>query len=220
MTLYALDDGELTYAEDALPGKTYHCVDCFKALKYRKGKVLAHFYHVNASINCRLYSKTERHLLAQLQLQKIFPEGALQMERFFPKISRRADLCWEEAKIIFEIQCSPISEKEVAQRILDYRSLGYEVIWLLDDRRYNRSPPHPAEEFLLPLGQVYYISIRSGLYSEYYRKLQGKRLRVDLQNIQNLPKMPLPIQKNSFLIFQRIFSWLNKTTLRILAKRL
>lgn len=198
MSLYAVDDDDLISACEAEPGKIYWCVDCFGPVKRRRGKSwLPHFYHLNSAPTCRLYSKTEDHFLAQIQLEKQFPKGAIQLERPFIKINRVADACWEREKIAFEIQCSPITEGEVEGRERDYQSIGYEVVWLLDDKRYNKRVLRPAEESLRKRN-AYYICIQRGLTSECYdqfevfaegkRLKRGKSMRIDLQKIRRLDK--------------------------------
>jgi competence protein CoiA len=199
MPLYAVDEDDLIHAGDASYGKTYWCADCFAPVKRRSGKNrLPHFYHLKTAPSCRLYSKTEDHLLAQVQIQKAFPEGVIQLERPFIQISRIADVCLEKEKVIFEIQCSPMSEKEAAMRIRDYRSIGYEVIWLLDDKRYNRRVIRPAEEYLRRQGS-YYLRIERGLSSTIYdqfelfwenkRVKRGKKMELNLQDIRRRPNV-------------------------------
>jgi competence protein CoiA len=199
MALYAVDDDDLIYAGYAETGKIYWCMDCFAPVKRRAGKrAFPHFYHLKASPNCRLYSKTQDHLLAQVQLQKSFPPNVLQMEKPFIQINRVADLLWEKEKIVFEIQCSPITEKEVEKRMFDYHSIGYDVIWLLDDKRYNKRLLRPAEKSLRKQA-CYYISIKQGLFSEVYdqfevfaedvRVKKSKQMTLDLQKVRNKPKV-------------------------------
>jgi competence protein CoiA len=195
MALYAVNDDDLIHAADAEPGKIYWCTDCFGPVKKRGGRRrFDHFYHLKTSPSCRLYSKTEDHLMAQLQLQKKFPEGTLQLEKPFIKINRVADVCWEKEKIVFEIQCSQLSEKEAEMRIQDYRSIGYETVWLLDDKRYNKRVIRPAEDYLRKRS-TYYLSIRRGVsydqfevFSEGRRVKRGKEMPVDLQKICRGPK--------------------------------
>jgi competence protein CoiA len=201
MALYAFDEDDLIFAADALPTRTYWCLDCYGPVKRRRGKKIAHFYHVRTARTCRLYSKSEDHMLAQVQLLKSFPEGALKMERPFIEINRIADLCWESEKIVFEIQCSPISEKEAEMRTSDYRSIGYEVIWLLDDKHYNRRTLRPAERFLRR-HNTYYLHIKQGLSSEYYdqfevftekfRSKKGGRMPLNLQAPRKVPAVEFP----------------------------
>ena len=176
MALYALDTDDIIYANDADPRKTYWCIDCFGPLKRRKGKWgLAHFYHLKAAPSCRLYSKALDHLVAQKELKESFPEGALQIEKPFLAIDRVADACWEKEKIIFEIQCSPISEKEVEFRMRDYKSLGYDVTWLLSDQTFNRRLCSPAEMYLRKRG-AYYISIQNfHIYDQFEILVKQRR---------------------------------------------
>ncbi len=133
---------------------------------------------------------------AQLQLEKLFPPSILQLERPFIKIDRVADLCWENEKIIFEIQCSMIAEKEAQSRIRDYRSIGYQVIWLLDDRVFNKSVLRPAEAFLRSQAS-YFLDLKPGLFSDYYDQFEiffegkrikkGRKLWIDLQQPRRSP---------------------------------
>ncbi len=198
MALYAVDEDDLILAAHAERGKNYFCVECFAPVRVRRGKDrFPHFYHIASSPRCRLYSKSEDHLRVQIELQKIFPEGALQIERPFLEIGRVADLCWEDRKIVFEIQCSPLEPKEAESRIGDYRSSGYRAVWLLDDRRYNRRIVGPAEE-LLRGHACYFVRIRQGLESIYYdqfevlaagkRVRRGFRMKIDLQKPFDVPR--------------------------------
>lgn len=205
MALYAVDEDEMIYASEAEEGKVYWCLDCFGPVKRRRGKHrFYHFYHLQSAPHCRLYSKTDDHLLVQLQLKKQFPEGALEMERPFPQISRIADLCWEEEKIVFEIQCSPISPQEAKQRIADYKLCGYDAIWLLDDSRYNKRALRPAEEYLRT-HSTYYVHIVQGLNSDFYdqfevfskgrRVKRGKKIPLDLRKVRRVFKKTFSEEK-------------------------
>ena len=230
MALYAVDDDDLIHASDAEPGKIYWCSDCFGPVKKRGGRRrFDHFYHLKTAPSCRLYSKTEDHLLAQLHLQKIFPEGTIQLERPFLKINRVADACWENEKIVFEIQCSQLSEKEAEMRIRDYRSIGYETVWLLDDKRYNKRVIRPEEEYLRRKC-TYYLTISSSktydqfeIFSSGRRAKRGKQMPVDLQKVLRNPNIPFNpemfpkqiIELDSSLYFfgSRLFKALQNHTL-------
>ncbi len=203
MALYAVDDDHLIYALEAEPGKCYWCLECFLPVKVRRGKnrYIPHFYHLRPSPQCRLYSKSEDHMRAQIELQKLFPEGELQIERPFFDIHRVADLCWEKEKIIFEVQCSLLKLGEAESRIHDYRFLGYEIVWLLDDRVYNKKNLRPNEA-LLRASLAYFLSLKRNLSAAVYdqfeilieekRLKKGKPLFVDLQK----PKRHPPLQGN------------------------
>lgn len=216
MSLFACDDDDILPANSAEIGKIYYCHECFLPVKVRRGRHrFPHFYHLKSSPACRLYSKTEDHLLAQIQLQKRFPEGAIQLERSFIEVNRVADLCWEKEKIIFEIQCSPMTPGEALRRISDYRSVGYEVVWLLDDKRYNKRILRPAEE-ILRRHSCYYMAIRQNLiydqmeiFSFGLKVKKGKRFSINLQRLcpiaanfpENLPKQIEELIPNCRLYF-------------------
>lgn len=225
MAFYAVDQDDMIHASDATPDKVYHCLDCFRPVKKRKGKwKFAHFYHLKSSPSCRLYSKSEDHLVAQMELQKMFPPGDIQLEKPFSQINRIADAFLEKEKIVFEIQCSPITEKEVEMRIRDYGTLGYKVIWLLDDKRYNKRMCRPAEIYLRER-LTYYISIKQlKIYDQFEIFSEGKRIKkgqpffIDLRFINSLPKPQVIYRKKQFSIskfFKKYFltpysNWLLK----------
>lgn len=190
MSLCAVDDDHLIYASAAESGKIYWCLDCFGPVKKRKRRRgFDHFYHLKASPACRLYSKALDHLVAQKELMRLFPEGELQIERPFLKIARVADACWEKEKIIFEIQCSAMTEKEAEMRVRDYLSLGYDVVWLLDDRRYNKKTLKPAEEFLRTQN-TYFLSLkRLEVYDQFEVLMEGVRVRKGKALILDLCKV-------------------------------
>ncbi len=196
MALYACDEDDFIFAGSAEPFKEYWCLECFGTVKVRRGKDrFPHFYHVHASPSCRLYSKSEDHLVAQLQIQKLFPPGELQIERPFFQISRIADLCWEKEKIVFEIQCSKIEIPEAESRIRDYKTIHYDVIWLLDDRLFNRKLLRPTEEFLRSRAS-YFFNLKNSKYYDQFeifadnqRVKKGKPLLISLQEPR--PMKPL-----------------------------
>lgn len=190
MAIFAIDDDDLIHASDAEASKIYWCQYCFGPLKRRKGKLrFAHFYHLKTTPTCRLYSKSEDHLVAQLEIKKKFPEGALQMERPFLQINRVGDLCWEAEKIVFEIQCSQMSEKEAQMRTRDYRSIGYDVVWLLDDRYFNKKISRPAEHFFRKNGGYYLHTKTVQIYDQFEIFSEKRRIRKGKKMAINLEKM-------------------------------
>ncbi|MEM8728221.1 MAG: competence protein CoiA family protein, partial [Chlamydiota bacterium] len=76
------------------------------------------------------------HQAVQRAIGTALPQVIL--EKSFPEIHRIADVVYPPKKIIYEIQYSPITLKEVQQRNRDYATLGYTVIWILHDRHFNR----------------------------------------------------------------------------------
>ncbi len=139
----------LFFAADAKPGGSYQCLECGSPVKVRRGKNrVPHFYHLQKSSRCRLYSKSEDHLVLQLELQKLLSKKSAKIESPIPDIHRISDLLWEKEKIAFEIQCSSLPLSEAEERVRDYKRVGYEIVWLLDDRIFNRRTVRSAEVFL------------------------------------------------------------------------
>ena len=144
MQLFALDqNGNHVLVEHARRHVDYHCPECSGQLRLREGSVRrAHFYHKHPVEDCRQNNKSIEHLQVQWRLFDLIP---CSLEWRFPEINRIADVVWESEKLIFEVQCSPISAEEVHARHRDYENLGYRVIWILHDRRYNRRKVYPVE---------------------------------------------------------------------------
>lgn len=158
MQIFAFDDNEnLISALQAERKKDYICPEC-KGVVHARGGLFKrdHFYHTKRSPSCPLHKKSLNHLSIQLHFAKILPACALEVP--FPSIKRIADCVWEEEKIIFEIQVSPISKNEVKERLFDYKSIGYDVVWILHDKTFNQKRPSSAEIFLKNSAH-YYSSI-------------------------------------------------------------
>ena len=86
--------------------QSYRCIECGEELRLRYSeRIRAHFYHIKPRLSCFFASKSLEHIHAQWHLSDQLP---LKLEKRFPSINRIADCVWEEEKIIFEIQCSPI----------------------------------------------------------------------------------------------------------------
>lgn len=147
MQLYALDSqGELTSARQALKQTDYQCLECQQMVRLRGGpQRQSHFYHREPTPFCRQHQKGPVHLQLQSYFFQQLPWGDCQLECPFPSIGRIADVAWLSQKMIFEIQCSPISAEEVLARNRDYQLLGWQVIWILHDKRYNQTRLSAAE---------------------------------------------------------------------------
>ena len=159
MLLLALDEKKLITTFQAQKGKNYTCPDCGQSLRLRAGiRTQHHFYHHQGRLACRTQGRSLRHLAVQNRIASQL-EGAI-LERRFPEIGRIADVCWESKKIIFEVQCSPITTLEVQSRNEDYRSLGYEVVWILHTDRYGKRPLGDLERSLVG-SPHYYTDINS-----------------------------------------------------------
>jgi competence protein CoiA len=150
MQIHAFDSKkQLTLASQAVKKQDYFCFECQSIVRLRAGlHRQPHFYHIFQQSSCRQSGKSLAHLQVQLYLQKILPQEEAVMEHRFPEINRIADLVWHSEKLIFEVQCSPISAEEVNMRNRDYASLGYQVIWILHDQTFNQPRVSAAEEYL------------------------------------------------------------------------
>ena len=150
MQIYALDSqGTLIEAFLAQKHFDYHCLECKGALRLRGGSHRRlHFYHIDPAPSCRLNGKSPTHLAIQYALQNLLKEEKTSLEYPFPSIGRIADFVWHSKKIVIEVQCSPIQAAEVEERIKDYNSMGYAVVWILHEQRFNQLRVTGAEAFL------------------------------------------------------------------------
>ena len=194
MALYALDGDRFIFAGEAEEKKIYRCAGCSAQVKVRRGPFrVPHYYHQRKSPSCRLYSKSEDHMLAQLSIQALLPRGEALIEQPLVEVNRVADVLWKPRKIVFEIQCSFLTPHEAKQRVLDYAQAGYQVVWILDDRLYNRRKLRPAES-LVRTFPSYYATLRKQttpifydqfeIFDENRRLMKGQRLRIDLDSPQ------------------------------------
>jgi competence protein CoiA len=176
------ENGVLINVLQAAKHKRYSCLECARAVQLRSGPHRqAHFFHIDVCPTCTQHKKSEEHLQLQCDLKARI--GQASMERRFPEINRIADVAWESRKIVFEIQCSPISWEEAHRRCEDYRSLGWEILWILSDKRFNKRRLSAAEQFLR--GQTSYFSSRGKLYDQweiirgFCRVHRGQRTWID-----------------------------------------
>lgn len=189
------ENGALVTVLQAAKHKRYRCLECSRAVQLRSGPHRqAHFYHIDVCPTCTQHKKTEEHLSLQCDVTARLERAS--MERRFPEINRIADVAWESRKIVFEIQCSPISWEEARSRCEDYRSIGWEILWILSDKRYNKRRLTPAELFLR--GQTCYFSSAGRIYDQweiiegFCRVHRSQRAWIDpTQLIQHTPSRAL-----------------------------
>jgi competence protein CoiA len=190
MQLYALDSNkQLVSASQAAKQINYFCLECHSFVRLRAGlHRQSHFYHLQPTIFCRQHQKGVIHLNLQNYFIQQLPLGEVTLECRFPTIRRIADVAWHPHKIIFEVQCSPISAEEVNQRNVDYQTVGWQVIWILHDQRYNQSRLSAAEIVLQHVPHFYTNMSREGkgmIYDQFEMCQKGLR---------SLRFSPLPIQ--------------------------
>ncbi len=173
MQLYALDEQIPILAQDASRKKNYQCPECVSPVQVRGGPHRQlHYFHIRKNSHCRQHSKSIAHLKIQLHLKSLIPTATL--EKSFPSIGRIADVAWEEKKIVFEIQCSPISKEEVESRCKDYERAGYTPVWVLYVKRFNKRNLTAAEDFLRKRPCFFADGFK--IYDQFEILHRGKRL--------------------------------------------
>ena len=193
MQLYALDNSSLVLAANAARDRAYFCPECRGVVRIRGGgRRQTHFYHTRRPASCRQHGKSLAHLQIQLHLKSQIP--TLELEK---KLENRiADAHWPEEKIVFEIQCSPISLETAKARCLDYFQQGLTPVWVLHDRRYNRFRLSEAEEYLRKSTTTFFTD-GTTFYDQFdvsvnlRRVYRGDKIGVDLSQPQKKPCEPL-----------------------------
>src|SRR5262245_39423564 len=82
--------------------------------------------------------KSITHKAVQASIQALFGPSLCLLEHAFVEIDRIADCTIMSHKLVFEIQCSPLSTEEAMRRTEAYERIGYRVVWLLHDLVYNK----------------------------------------------------------------------------------
>jgi|ERR1700722_92744 len=199
MQLYALENAVPVLVEHAEKSKNYTCPECASPVRVRGGPARqAHFYHLSLPRRCRQHEKSQEHIQLQLKLLDLIGSPDAAIECSFPAISRIADVAWHPKKIVFEIQCSSISLEEVQQRVLDYANAGYEVVWILHDKRFNQKKLSAAEIFLRTIA-CYFTNINKRgegiIYDQFevlklnQRRFKGPPLTVSVDLVSRLPRV-------------------------------
>lgn len=214
MQLYALDDNEqLRSARTASKHTDYYCLECRQVVRLRGGPYRQpHFYHLDPTPFCRQHQKGPIHLQLQSFFVNQLPPGDCALEYRFPSIDRIADVAWHSQKIVFEIQYSPISAEEVLARNRDYQKVGWTVVWILHDHRFNQVRLSAAEIALRSSTHYFSDMDRSGkgmIYDQFdipahgLRKARLSKLPVDCSELrfQELAAWPLE------LLGQRASQW-------------
>lgn len=140
MQIHAFDgEGQIINARQASRHINYYCFECQNIVRLRYGpQRRPHFYHLEPPSFCRQHQKGAIHVQLQNYFLNNLPLHDCHLEYPFPVIRRIADVAWPSQKIIFEIQCSPISVEELLSRNRDYGQEGWKVVWILHEARFNR----------------------------------------------------------------------------------
>ncbi len=107
--------------------------------------------------------KSTLHRDMQHFLKNAYGGKYLFLEKKFPSINRTADVVLMEEKRVIEIQTSLIGIGQMLQRTEDYKSIGFEVVWLLHDRVFLLKPP--------PLVTRFFSSQKAYFFSFHNEKL-------------------------------------------------
>lgn len=208
MQIYALNkDYQRISAYRALRGQDYFCLECRSSVRLRGGHLLQlHFYHLRRNPACKQGGKSLEHLTLQLHIQKTLHPEKVFLEYRFDSIQRIADVFWPSKSLIFEIQCSPISSVEMEARQKDYASLGYQVIWILHERRFNKKRLSEAGR-TVKFFPHYFTNMdakgRGKIYDQWVEEKRGKQIKKNLQLPIDLTS-PIPIPPLSLSI-QNLF---------------
>lgn len=217
MQLYALNQqGQITSALNAKKQVDYYCLECQQKIRLRGGSERQlHFYHLDPTPFCRQHQKGRIHIQLQSYFFQQLPTGDCQIELSFPLIRRIADVAWFSEKIVFEIQYSPISPQEVIERTRDYQSVGWEVIWILHDHRYNQYRLSAAEIALRTTPHFFtnFNEVGDGLiYDQFdycdhaFRYNRLSPLPIDIKNVMR--SLNFPKQHCIYKLAQRKGAWL------------
>lgn len=216
MQLYALDaDEQLRSARSAFKQSDYYCLECRRVVRLRGGPYRQpHFYHLDPAPFCRQHQKGPIHLQLQSYFVNLLPPGDCSLEYRFPSINRIADVAWLSQKIVFEIQYSPILAEEVLARNRDYQKVGWTVVWILHDHRFNQIRLSGAEMALRGSTHFFSNMNRSGvgmIYDQFDIHLHGLRkgrlpqLPVDCRELRQ--QEPIAVAWPLALLAQRASQW-------------
>jgi competence protein CoiA len=178
-------------AREALTGKDYYCIDCGAVVRSRKRGPFASFHHFKPHKK----NKTAlEHTLIQQEIFKRLPKSCIEYP--IPHIKRKADVLDLEKKWVYEVQCSPISLKEVLNREKDYAKQGFTIIWILHDARFNKKHVGPAEHHIRSTQGCYFATCGewgvSFLYHQEDLVIGSKRVKIYGSKPADLTKKPIP----------------------------
>jgi len=182
----ALKNTHLIKIEDALIGEQYICKDCggLLGVKNPTDKV-KHFFHIESKSSFESENESELHYDCKMsilqELQKKFPDGNWQEERYIKQIRARPDISGRinGKPIVVEVQHSPLTPAEIKRRTSKYDSMGIYTIWVVPYYRIHTGLKSPKlyEKFLHALykGNLYVWSFE-GLFSlHFYYHSKSKR---------------------------------------------
>jgi competence protein CoiA len=179
------------------------CIECGGLVRVRRGEQRQdHFFHLQTVEGCSQQAKTAEHLQVQFYFEGLLGSTHCSLEQRFPQIQRIADVVWWPQKIVFEVQCSSISAEEVEARNRDYASQGFQVVWILHERRFNGERLSAAETLLRNCPH-YFTDMNGdgvgGIYDQFDIVTDGVR-------ILRLAPLPVDLSRPLFLENKRAAS--------------
>lgn len=130
-------------ARDAKKNSQFNCPGCHEPVILRVGDIKQqHFAHI-VGAKCQTFSENEKaaHLSGKLQLaEQLATYGVVQIEAKLVAIQQRPDILLTigDKQLAIEYQCSPISQKRLAERNEGYRRQNIDVIWILGETYFER----------------------------------------------------------------------------------
>ncbi len=217
MQLIALDDDSPVLAVNAKKNKNYICPECLSPVRVRGGPSRqTHFYHLSLPKICRQHAKSQEHIQTQLKLLHSIGAACGQIECPFPSIHRIADVAWTSKKLVFEIQCSPISLEEAQGRVRDYTSMGYDIVWILHEKQFNQKNLSAAENYLREV-PCYFTNINKigegivydqfEVILEHQRRFKGPPLVISPHQFSRLPSTAPPDIALPKAVLARFTKW-------------
>ena len=122
-----------------------------------------------------MHSPLLLHQSIQNRIAKLIGEEKVVLEYRFNK--RRADIYWPKQKIVFEIQCTPISLATVRERNSDYEAFDLSVVWILHQKTFNKTFVGPAENYMRSRGALYtnIFTNHTGTIYDQFEVINGHR---------------------------------------------
>ncbi|MEZ5315210.1 MAG: competence protein CoiA family protein [Chlamydiales bacterium] len=143
------------------------------------------------------------HIIQKTIEKRLAPEEVW-LKRYFSEIDRTADVVWPAQNLIFQIQSTPISVKEIKRQIDDYEKIGYTIVWILHASYYNFYYLTSVESFLRSYTH-YFTNINSLGEGDIYDQHALVTWR---QRLIRTPRYPINLSKISY--FARMPSYLTK----------
>jgi competence protein CoiA len=225
-------DGKKTLVKASLATRSidYFCLECGHAVRLKMGEERrAHFYHLEPTDHCREAGKSLEHLMTQFAVQNAFKKKnqEIVLEKQFHHIQRIADAVDLTNKIVFEIQCSPMSALEAKGRMLDYQSIGYCVVWIIHLKTFLKNKATAFEQTLMDVphyftdidenGEGEIFDLFSPIHKGYRLNQLDRRFPVDVGSFsKNILKYPFrkkwPLSFDGDILFHLRQNSLDMTT--------